>query len=689
MTRFGHERIATTRRGRRPAGVGASRVGAAIVWFAVASACAATRGGVAVVLEPRYVAVHNALAAMGLAQVGPLHEGVLAEGREARVALDLARGCSTVAVVAGEGVRDIDAQLLDSSGRPLAHDTTSEPQAVLRACMEAPDSGVLVLKAASGGGAWVAGLWQGGVSGEPSGPGQPPTGAQAHEANGTCEAPIPLAAGTVTGSTTRGEQRNAGTCEQSDSRELVYQLDVAQRARVVIEVEARFDSVLYVRKDDCGDPNAEIDCSDDAPDRTHSRIERVFEPGRYFVFVDGYSHDAGSFKMTVTMTDVLAVSEVCRRAGLLALGTPGDGTTAAMANDATASCGGGAEGADSPWRIDLPTRSRLRIVEHSEDVTPVVHLRRSCTDEQSEVACGDSGSSAGDAVLVGVFDSGEYTAFADAHDRDAAGRYSLRADVQPPSGSGVGGDGCGDAALLGTGANVAGDTFAARDDVAGSCGGLGAPDVVYRLDVTRRSRFVATLQAEESPHLLIAWRRCGDRSAEVACGRDIDEVLSPDTYFVAVDGRSEQSFGRFSLAWSLQDLSGQGAACAAAPLLANGSTVTGSTAGAGDKFAASCAGSDGATSGPDRIYRFVLSKRSRVRVVVTATSFNAVLALRKSCADASGGPRASEVVCESDSDVGQRTAIERTLEAGTYWVVVDGQTPNDQGAFAIEYRVMR
>jgi hypothetical protein len=661
---------------------------AACAGLTLAVACASTRGSVGA-LEPRFVAVHNALAAMGLAQVGPIHEGVLAEGREARMVLGLSAGCSTIAAVGGEGVRDVDATLFDPQGRPLAHDTTNEPQAVLRVCVEAADAYVLVVKVTSGGGEWVAATWQGGVAAEGIASAGASSAQKGREANGTCEAPIPLAPGTVTGSTARADHENAGSCEQSDSPELVYQLDLPQRERVTIEVEARFDSVLYVRKDDCTDPNAEVDCSDDAPDRTHSRIERVLEPGRYFVFVDGYARDAGLFKMTVATTDVLALAEVCRRAPLLTLGALLAGTTTAMGNDAEASCGGGAQGADAPWRAELASRSRLRIVEHSDEVTPVVHIRRACPDEQSEVACGEAGAASGDAVVTGVFDPGTYTVFADAHDRDAAGRYTLQADVAPLAGASTSGDACGDAIALGAGPSVTGDTFFARDDVAGSCGGAAAADLVYRVEVTKRSRLVATLQAEEAPHLLILWRRCGDRSTEVACGREVDEVLPPGTYFVAVDGSSEDAIGRFTLGWSLQDLSAQAGACLGAPALVDGSTVLGTTIGAGDKFAASCAGSDGSASGPDRVYKVVVPRRTRARIALTASSFDAALALRKACADASGGARGAELICEAETDVGQRTVIDRVLEAGTYWVVVDGQTPNDQGPFTLEYRLMR
>ncbi len=514
------------------------------------------------------------------------------------------------------------------------------------------------------------------------------------EPDGTCEAPIPLAGGDVSGSTSHGEHENAGSCGPSDSRELVYRLDVARRQRVTIEVEARFDSVLYLRKEDCGDANAEVDCNDDGPDRTHSRIERVLEPGTYFVFVDGYGQESGTFKMKVSTTDVLALAEMCQKAPLLPNGVVQTATTVGMADDAQATCGNGAQGADAPWRADVAVRSRVRIIEHSDEVAAVVHVRRACADEQSEVTCGESGGAAGDAAVTGVFDAGTYAVLADARERDSAGRYTLLLETAPPGGSGVRGDGCGDAAPLGAGSvgmsgSVAGDTFAARDDVAGTCGGAGAPDVVYRLEVPRRSRFVASLDGEEAPHVLVVWRRCAERAAEVACGRTVDEVLAPGTYYVAVDGASAGAFGRFTLAWALKDLTGQGAACGSAPALVEGRPLSATSLGADDRFVTSCGAADASQSGPDRVFKMVLSTHATVRVDVTAAGFDATVALRKACADGAGATGDVELGCESDADAAHRTSIERALEAGTYWVVVDGQSPNDRGPFTVEYRVLR
>jgi hypothetical protein len=581
-------------------------------------------------------------------------------------------------------VGNLDATLFDAEGRPLAHDTTSQSQAVLRPCVDSSDTYLLAVKASTGTGSWVAEAWAGATA-----VGVAPGAAvsQHEDGAGTCASPTPLAAGVTSGSTTRGKADNAGSCGPSDSREIVYALTTTRRTHATFEVEAEFDSILYIRKDDCADSNAEVECNDDSSDRRHSLVDVVLEPARYFIFVDGYGHEGGDYKLTVTLSEVQAVTDRCRRASPLVDGAQESGTTLGMTDDAHATCGGGGAGPDAVWRAEIPTRARVRIVEHSDDMVPVVHVRRACGDAQSEVACGESGATAGDATVTGIFDAGTYAVFADSHERSAAGRYSLLLQTAPTAGSGSTSDACGDASVLPTGVSgsIEGDTFSARDDLSGSCGGAGAPDVVYRLNVARRSLLLAALGAEESEHVLIVGRGCGDRAQEVACGRSVREVVAPGTYFLAVDGSSPESFGRFTLDWVLRDVAEQRRACSAAPTLVEGRMLNGTTAGSGDRFATLCGASDSGASGRDRVFKLVLARAASVRLSVVAT-FDAVIALRKACEDPTGGPL-PELACESDADANHRTTLTRALEPGTYWVVVDGQAPSDQGPFTLEYHV--
>ncbi len=635
-------------------------------------------------VQPRYVAIHNALAALGMVEIGPIRQGTLGQGMEAHVPLGVVSGCATVVVVGGDGVRDIDAALVDAVGHSQAHDTTSEPQAVLSVCPESPQSLDLLVRVAAGSGPWISAIFQGG--GVPQRADSAPRAASQVERPGTCDAPIPLGEGTVTGSTVHGGHEQEGSCAPSDAREIVYRLDVATRASVTLDLESHFDAVLYVRRGECADSDTEMACDDDSPDQTHSHISQVFEPGTYFVFVDGYTREGGTFKLTVTMGDALSRLDACGQSRLLVPGQSASGSTAGLSDAAHATCAGGAEGPDAAWRLEVRSRSRVRIAEHAvDDFAPVLHVRRACAEEASEVRCSDSGIASGDATVTGVFDPGTYFVFADARDKAGAGQYVLEPEMVSFDGDGtVSNEACGNPTIL-RHSPISGDTFFARDDFAASCGGGGAPDVAYRVDVARRSRLVASLRADESDHVLAVSTRCGDRATELACGAAIDTVLVPGSYFVTVDGAREESFGRFAFAWHLQDLTQQAGACSQAPELVQGRAFTATTVGGGNRFSTSCGGSGSGETGPDRVYRVGVASRTRVRLALRAQGFDAILSLRTSCTDGQASLRENEVACVSSTPekAGRVATIDRILEPGTYWVLVDGRGPDDAGPISL------
>jgi hypothetical protein len=675
-----------------------SRIGTALLALAtaapLAAACNTVRTGE---LEPRYVAVHNTLAALGLAQVGPIQQGSLAEGRDTRIRLDLGAQCTTIVAIGGPGVRDLDVSLLDADDKPVAHDTTKEPQATLRTCPSSAGRYTLLVKMAAGAGDFMAATWAGGTT-------SPATGSSSASAAlgvgaGTCESPIALSTGPSTGSTRRGEAEQAGSCANTESKELVYKLEVTRRQRVTIEVDPQFDSVLYIRKDDCMEAEAEIACNDDAtagagkrgPSSRGSRLDEVLDPATYYVFVDGYGAEAGTFRMNVQIADVPTLAEACRQARPLGSAKI-SGTLTGAFDHAHASCGADAKGPDALHRFDLAARARVRITQHSADFTPAVHLRKQCGDDHSEIACGDSGIKADEATWAGVLDAGSYTLFADSADKDARGQYTLETELAPENGGGVRGDTCGDAQTISLSEkSVEGDTFNAHDDIAGKCGGQGAPDVVYRFELARRSRVIAHFPTQESNHVFVLTRSCADRSSEISCSTAFDDVLPPGVYFLGVDGATAGALGRFTFSFLARDVSAQENACRSPPVLVDGQTISGTTIGAGDRFTTSCAGREDSQASSDRVYKMVLGTRSRVRLFLTTPTWDGVLAIRKSCMDASGAgvARGSEAACNNDWQDSRHAKIETTLDAGTYFVVVDGHQAHNEGPFTLEYRVLK
>ena len=653
-------------------------------------ACAATHSQV----DPRFLAVHNAFAAMGLSQVGPVQQGSLVEGRDARLPVELGAQCTTLVAMGNDGVRDIDLTLLDPAGNPIARDASHDAQAVVRACIDAPGTYTMLVHMASGSGEFLAATWAGGIGGAgPAGS----ANAVASNATGTCESPIPITAGTYTGNTARGEREHECTEARSDAREIVYRLDIPTQKRLVIDVDAHFDSVLYVRKEDCASEDAEVKCNDDAGNERTSRIDVVVEPGTYYVFVDGYSDGTGSYRMNVALQDVPTLADACRQARPLTTNGTVSGSTTNAYDHVHASCGDDAKGPDTPYRFDLGQKSRVRVTYHSDDFSPVVHVRRTCTDDQSEVGCFDTDSAVQDneAVYTGILDPGSYTVFADSNDEAADGRFSLDAEVSPDGGGGAQGDACSDAVPLPiVDSTVDGDTFTAKDDMAGKCGGAGAADVVYRLDLPRRSRVVASFDKQEGisggdGHIFVLQRTCADRASEIACGTTLDEILAPGTYYMTVDGAKPDRFGKFSIDWAVKDVSVQENACKSAPQIGDGQTVSGSTTGGADRFVTSC-GTEHMGTSNDKVYKIVLASRQRVRVALTTPGFNGAVAIRKSCLDPSGAStaRQAEVSCNNGAEDSHHSRIETSLEAGTYFIVVEGHRGGQEGTYTLEYKVV-
>lgn len=669
------------------------------LWFRVAllttlSLCASCNGSMH--MDPRFVTLHNTMTALGLTQSGSISEGSLAEGTEAHFDGLLQPGqCYTVVALGSDGVANLDVVVTDEAGTDVAHDATQDGEAAVQFCPQYPANYRISVRMTRGGGGYMVTSWSGMPSGGAAAYGTPPYPGDygytatapvrpPHGGPGTCDAPYTLTTSeAMQGDTTDGDSVISGSCIYGGTApEHVYQFTVEQRSLVRAVLTSTYDGALYFEAV-CGDTRAELVCNDDAPTTSRSEVSATLDPGLYYAVVDGYGSGMGQYEVTLSMMPMRSLGEVCGAATPLTPGATVAGTTATEANYFEATCAGSAQSPDRVYTLDVAARSRVRVrMQSSYD--GAVYVRSTCADASTELACNDDYQDTRHSLATATLDPGRYYIYADGFAAASSGDYSLTADLVPAAGSGAAGDNCANATVYAPGADLTADTFTMGDDATGSCGGGGAPDAIYRLNLTSRSRVRASFASSEFPPVVYVQRTCGDPTSEVFCldgraGAPIDQTLAAGTYYVVVDGVDQNSFGAAAVHLQVDDLGALEASCRAAPLIRPGHQVTGTTVGSTDRFQATCGG--GAAS-PDQIYRLQIRRRSTVRITSEQTDYDGAIYVRSDCTD-----QTSELACNDDAGDNRHSMLETELDPGTYYVFMDGFASGNAGAFTIDVDV--
>jgi hypothetical protein len=118
-----------------------------------------------------------------------------------------------------------------------------------------------------------------------------------------CNSPITIPpAGTqiISGDTTFADNNAVPSCRTlslSPDDLYVFTLDADTGTKVTASVTG-FNTVLYIREV-CDDADSELACDDDSGPGHGSLVSRILYPGEYFLIVDGYSYNSGSYELTV------------------------------------------------------------------------------------------------------------------------------------------------------------------------------------------------------------------------------------------------------------------------------------------------------------------------------------------------------------------------------------------------------
>lgn len=632
--------------------------------------------------ELGYKAVYQAMQALGHEAAFPLTRLKIASGGSQSIPLSLRAGECTILVAVAEGkVKDLRLTILDPDGDIAASENAYEAAASVQLCARA-EGDYLVLLEAEGGRADVffSGYHTSGHA------------ASALRGGGDCarstERLTPDARVLGRLSADDASELTSG-CAPTPGPEKVFEFELTERMNVTIDLEASFDGVLYIRTG-C-ESGHELACNDDWGEVGRSRISTPLDPGIYYAIVDGYAGAQGEFAITLSIEPDKSPSEICEEATLMPIGETIRSNISSGTMRFNASCAGGAAGPEEVRRLQITERSRVRIEQRS-DFDGALYLRTVCDHATSELLCNDDYMGVHTSLLVTQLDPGDYFLISDTYMPFAnmVGEYSLHVERTSPHGEGTESDSCSDASALPLRERFELDTFNARDDFAGECGGAGGADVVYALQVSEKSRLRVTASESQFAGSVSLRRACDAASSELFCAgfpmasasqhaeTRYDWIVDPGAYYLIVDGADAGNFGKVKLEAELSAWAALNRTCREAPLLRAGRPVRGNTTGLPDEQRASCAG--GAQSG-DQVYRLQLNRPATVEITLNA-QFDGALHLRSDCLDAR-----SELACNDDDGDPQRSKIVQALDRGTYYVIVDGFFRGSEGEYELRYDI--
>jgi hypothetical protein len=311
-----------------------------------------------------------------------------------------------------------------------------------------------------------------------------------------------------------------------------------------------------------------------------------------------------------------------------------------------------------------------------------ISVRKRCEDPNTEIICAKDWHIDG-VSWTGLMDAGAYAVIAETNDTTHSASVDLTIDKSDATGAGTAdGDTCKDAKPLPLGTQLTVDTFQAKADMRASCAADSSADVAYKIDVKAKSRLFLTTHEDEGHHVFAIQKACGDTKGELSCeaastAKNIDTTLDVGSYYLLVKGKGPEDFGRTKLTARLRELAPAAAACKAATKLVPGTPIKDTTIGATDRFASEkCGGTIWSQASGDKVYQFTLKERSKVNLQLKNAFYNAIMSLRTDCAD----PTRNELVCSNYYN----KILDRDLDPGTYYVVVDGYGAKSEGAFDLE-----
>jgi hypothetical protein len=487
-----------------------------------------------------------------------------------------------------------------------------------------------------------------------------------------------------------------GTCApmEANRRDVVGALQLSGEPRDVdIVVEAVTGVVALGLAQQCDKLAAELACAKGLAGPIGNQVARIrlrsLSAGIYPLYV--WTDRDGKVLLRVTEHPATTppTNETCGTAAPLSPGVPISLSLTGTVKDLASRCE--SKTGDLVFSFALDDAQDVTAFATSLDGygTPIVSLRRgSCATLADEISCG-SGSNA--RAFARALPKGTYYVAVSA---TAPIDLQLEVDLSPPTGTPPD-DKCEGAPLLVPNKTTVVSLLGHTDDVDLPCGKLGSVDAAYAIELAAPADvlLVERISRGDVGAISLHPASCSAASS-LTCGsggsspvRATSRNVPAGSYRAVVESTLGNpmeltAFVRPAIPPALVPFADT---CATAPVIGStGGFFQGNTANASADYSAGCdITATGPAGAPDQMLKLVLSAERRVIFDMQGSGYATLLDLRKgdTCpgAEVPGGCSAGYLPLRSYLDL--------TLEAGTYWVQVDGYG-GEAGPWFLDVRIV-
>jgi hypothetical protein len=508
---------------------------------------------------------------------------------------------------------------------------------------------------------------------------EPDCGTPPHD---TCADALDVSAGGTFVLDTRGSVADYGLACAFDNRgDLAMRLTIPAGAGprdVRITGEADTFSVALAIRTTCADGASELECENGFPAQIRAR---ALPEGTYYILVAGV-FGAGEVVINVTLSDPTPppANDTCATATDASAGGTFMGSFVDVRDDTTSSCGfGGSPDLFYSLHLDSPADVRINASSLTGEALSW-SVRTTCATPSTDFRCAYGSPATG---TLHELAAGDYfivlegPSFAEVD-------FILAVDILPATPPRMG-DRCDAPIPITPGTRYSGTLVGMEHDYEVSCG-FHYREAVHVFTTTAAQDVTIDVNGGTA-FLNVALRpTCASEVGQLRCDQGAPprariRSLPAGTYYILVEGSSG---GAYDLDVTLSPptmpmaVSGNDNCASATVVPATGGVYTGNTFTALPDYMTSTSTCGFMARSKDVAFRLDLTSRRRVIANTDGSSFDTVLYYYVSVCPG------LEAACDDNSGEGTRSLLDVTLNAGTYYFIVDGWGTDSAGDYVFE-----